>query len=599
MKRKSIVFKLFVITTVFLVAFLSIGMIVQTLSFEDFYLDRKIETLEENIKNFSIDYLNGDWDEETLNRKTNIFAEQNNAQIAILDKDGVANYMSSYYINIITENEEYIIIPLSSYLYSIDLNEYKISIGDEVIVEGVSSEDDDIVIPIDIIIGGISLGKDVISENNILDDEEIDIDNIKTEIIKGKIVETNITSNIDTDVLYKEEIFWDAIDEIYWMMQSKDFKIDNEIISYNYKDSFTGIDNIVFVKPIIKGDTINETIFVMSSLQPIGEAIDILKEFYIYALIIIIFLIIILSFIYSKMISKPLIKLNETASKMANLDFTSYCEVKSNDEIGSLSESLNSLSKNLSNTLDELKLANKKLVKDIEKEKNLEKMRKEFISSASHELKTPLGIMKGFAEGIKDGIYEDKKDYYLDVILDEIDKMNNLVFDMLELSKLESKSYKLKKEEFNIDKLVLYVKDKLIYQIEEKNLNININIDKDKIMVCGDKRKIEQVLMNLFSNAIRHSNTNGEITIDINSKDNAVYVCIENRGKHIPEDKIDRIWDRFYRAEQSRDRKSGGTGLGLAIVKNILELHNSKYGVKNTKKGVLFHFTLQKLKNYS
>lgn len=592
MKKNSIVFKLFIITTVFLIAFLSIGMIVQTLSFEEFYLNRKIENLEENIEKFSIDYLKSEWDEETLNRKTNLFAEQNNAQIAILDKDGVANYMSSYYINIITGDEEYIIIPLSSYLYDINLNEYNISIGDDVIVEGISYEDDDIIVPIDIIIGGISLGKDVTSENNILNDENIDIDNIKTEIIKGKIVETNITSNIDTDVFYKEEIFWDAIDEIYWMMQSEDFKVANEIISYDYKDSLTGIDNVVFVKPIIEDNEINETIFVMSSLQPIGEAIDVLKEFYIYAFIIIIFLIIILSFIYSKMISKPLIKLNKTATKMANLDFTSYCEIKSNDEIGNLSESLNSLSKNLSNTLEELKLANKKLVKDIEKEKNLEKMRKEFISSASHELKTPLGIMKGFAEGIKDGIYENKKDYYLDVILDEIDKMNDLVFDMLELSRLESKSYKLKKEDFDIDKLVLYVKDKLIYQIEEKNINININIDKDKIMVYGDKRKIEQVVMNLFSNAIRHTNTNGEITITINSKDSEVCVSIENSGTHIPKDLIDRIWDRFYRAEQSRDRKSGGTGLGLAIVKNILELHNSKYGVKNTEKGVLFHFTL-------
>lgn len=378
----------------------------------------------------------------------------------------------------------------------------------------------------------------------------------------------------------------------FWDNKESSFELNGEIINYSYIDDFSRVENIVFVKPIIKNGNIQEIVFVNSSLQQIDEAMIIMKEYYIYVFIGALLFILILAFVYSKMISAPLVKINKSAVKMANLDFSSYCDVKSNDEIGSLAKSLNSLSKNLNNALQELKDANKKLEKDIEKEKKLEKMRKEFISSASHELKTPLGIIKGFAEGIKDGIYENKKEYYLDVIIDETEKMNDLVLDMLELSKLESKSYKLNKEEFIIDNLFYKVINKFKYHIQDKKINIEFHIEAKNILVYGDKRKIEQVIVNLFSNAIRHTEILGNINIGTRMQDMKIYMYVENSGENIPKEKIDKIWDRFYRVEESRYKHSGGTGLGLSIVKNILELHDSEYGVENTGTGVLFYFIL-------
>lgn len=599
MKTNSIVFKLFIITTVFFVSFLGIAMIVQTVFFEDFYLERKIKNLEKNIEEFNEEYLSNNWNENEMIEKANIFAEKNNSNIAILDKNGILKYMNSYYMTIFTQNEEEIIIPLNNFLYDIDFEEF--DIGLEITIEGIYYEDENTLIPLNLFINGINLEindyDDSIQEDSSTEDEsDLFLDTIT---ITGTISDLNIPVDIDNIGLYGEEIFWDAIDEVFWEIQSSDFTLNEEIKSYNYIDSSTGTENIILVKPIIKNEKIEEIIITMSSLQPVGEAIDIMKEFYLYGFIIIILIVIILSFIYSKMISKPMIKLNNAAIKMAELDFNTICDVKSNDEIGSLSNSLNSLSYNLKNTLDELNSANEKLIEDIEKEKELENMRKEFISSASHELKTPLGIIKGFAEGIKDGIYEDKKEYYLDVILDEIENMNELVLDLLDLSKLEAKSYKLNKEKFNIDRLVNYTIDKFRIHIEEKDINIIFNKTYENIIVYADKRRIEQVIINLFSNAVRHTERNGiiNINININSDNEEVNINIENSGPNVPKEEINKIWDRFYRAEKSRDKKSGGTGLGLAIVKNILELHQSKYGVKNTENGVLFYFSLSSIDN--
>lgn len=591
MKTNSIVFKLFIITTIFFISFLGIAMIVQTVFFEDFYLERKIKNLEKNIEKFNDEYLSNNWNENEIIEKTNIFAEKNNSNIAILDKNGILKYMNSYYIKILTKDEEEIIIPLNNFLYDIDFEEFEV--GLEITVEGIFYEDENTLVPLDLFIDEINLeiNDNYDSMNEDSSENESDL-LIETKTITGTISDLNIPIDINNIGLYREDIFWDAIDEVFWEIQSPNFTLNEEIENYDYIDPSTGTENIILVKSIIKNEKLEEIIITMSSLQPVGEAIDIMKEFYLYGFIIIIFIVIILSFIYSKMISKPMIKLNNTAIKMADLDFDTVCDVKSNDEIGSLSNSLNSLSYNLKNTLDELNSANEKLIEDIEKEKELENMRKEFISSASHELKTPLGIIKGFAEGIKDGIYEDKKEYYLDVILDEIEKMNELVLDLLDLSKLESKSYKLNKEEFDINRLVNYTIDKFRIHLEEKDINIIFNKTDENIIVYADKRRIDQVIINLFSNAVRHTERNGIINININCDNEETYIGIENSGNNIPKEEIIKIWDRFYRAEKSRDKKSGGTGLGLAIVKNILELHQSKYGVKNTKNGVLFYFSL-------
>jgi signal transduction histidine kinase len=327
-------------------------------------------------------------------------------------------------------------------------------------------------------------------------------------------------------------------------------------------------------------------------MQPVGDVMSITKEYYVYIYIAGIFVIILISTIYSGMISKPLVRMNKSASKMAQLDFSVKCRINSNDELSELAGTLNFLSENLDKTLSELKSANEKLTEDIEKERELERMRREFVAGVSHELKTPVALIKGYAEGIKDGIAEgQKKEQYLDIIVDEADKMSALINDMLDLSKMEAGKLTLSFDYFNINGLIKKVVQKHDEEVVSKNISVRITSDTDTL-VRGDEFRIEEVITNYFTNAVNHTDIGSKIEIHTILYEDHIKVEIENQGEPIPEEEIPRIWEKFYRIEKSRNRNLGGTGLGLAISKNILLLHQSDFGVYNTKDGVCFYFTL-------
>jgi signal transduction histidine kinase len=314
-----------------------------------------------------------------------------------------------------------------------------------------------------------------------------------------------------------------------------------------------------------------------------------MREFYMYSYVFAIVFIIILSIIFSKMISKPLVIISDTATKMSKLDFNTKCEVKTKDEFENVASSLNFLSQNLNNALNSLKEANEKLEQDIEKERNLEKMRKEFVAAVSHELKTPIALIDGYAVGLKDEIFEgEDKDFYLNIIIDEARKMGGLVGDMLELSHLESGNYKLIKENFNLGELIKSTTKKYSTMISDKEVSLELNLfDVD---IYGDIGRIEQVLTNFIINAIKHVKSNGTIKINMEKQEDGIKVEMENTGDKIPEEEKELIWNKFYKIDKSRNRKEGGTGLGLSITKNILELHGFRYGVENTNEGVRFYF---------
>lgn len=227
----------------------------------------------------------------------------------------------------------------------------------------------------------------------------------------------------------------------------------------------------------------------------------------------------------------------------------------------------------------------KGLYKTYEKQIKLEKNRRELTSAIAHELKTPLGIIKAYSESIKENISERKKDYYLDVIIDETDKMDKLVLEMLDLSKLESRAYELKKEAFCINELFSKILKKNEKILNDKKMKINYKSD-EIYEIEGDYFRLEQVIDNLLSNAMNHAKEKINITIE-----NRV-VSIENDGEHINEDKINLIWDMFYKEDESRERIERRSGIGLAIVKNILELHNMEFGAFNTDFGVKFWFKI-------
>lgn len=352
--------------------------------------------------------------------------------------------------------------------------------------------------------------------------------------------------------------------------------------------------NLVSVAPIIENNKVYGVLISITSLQPISEASTVIKHFYVYFYILAIFIIFLLSYLYTNMIAKPLKKLNKTATSMANMDFSARCKVTSSDEIGNLASTLNFLSENLGKSLNELQEANEKLKEDIEKEKHLEVMRREFVAGVSHELKTPISLISGYAEGLKDNVTNGKKiDYYTDVIIDEADKMSVLVSDMLDLSQLETGNFKLYIDEFYIDKFISYFVDKHRNQLTSKNINIETLVTFNNILVSGDRFRIEQVMNNLLNNAVKYTPEGGTIKINTSLLEDDVLIEVENPGEHIPEDEIQNIWDKFYKVDKSRNRNLGGTGLGLSIVKNILSLHDSKFGVKNMDVGVNFYFTLK------
>lgn len=351
---------------------------------------------------------------------------------------------------------------------------------------------------------------------------------------------------------------------------------------------------VVSVAGILYDEKKDETIYVFSSLQPVNEAVQVIKEFYLYFYIGAIITILLLSFVYSNMIAKPLIKITKTASKMAKLDFTEKCVVKSEDEIGALAASLNLLSENLDVALTSLKDANTQLEMDIEKEKKLTEMRKDFVAAVSHELKTPITLIEGYTQALNDDILEgEEKQYFIDVILDESKKMNNLVSDMLDLSQLESGNFKLVKEEFFLHELVNPVAKKFSSLLNEKSIKLRLNLIQN-IKVNADWNRIEQVLTNYMTNAIRHTNNGGGISVSMIDSENTISLEVENTGTEIESSEISKIWDNFYKIDKSRTRKLGGTGLGLSIVKNIMLLHGGSCGAENTKNGVKFYFILTK-----
>ncbi|WP_346962083.1 HAMP domain-containing sensor histidine kinase [Clostridium sp.] len=338
-------------------------------------------------------------------------------------------------------------------------------------------------------------------------------------------------------------------------------------------------------------DQNNNMVVGFTSLQYVKEATGVIGIFYKYFYLGAIVMIVILSLIYSKLITKPLRKINKVATKMSNLDFSDKCNIVSKDEIGNLGDTLNFLGENLDSSLNSLKDINRKLQSDIDRERKIENMRKEFIADVSHELKTPITLIKGYAEGIKDGVFlEGNMDSSLNVIIEESDKMNNLVRDMLQISSLESGKVILNKELFFIDNLVKNVVKKLYHSIDNKNVKIDMNLYEKQIY--GDVFKIEQVITNFLTNAIRHTPCEGSIFVEMYPKGNMTQISFENTGELINEEEVDKIWDKFYKIDKSRNRKDGGTGLGLSIVKNIVDLHGGQYGVKNTEIGVKFYVIL-------
>lgn len=340
----------------------------------------------------------------------------------------------------------------------------------------------------------------------------------------------------------------------------------------------------------------NETIVIMSTpVASLKESVSISNRFLIYMAIIGFIITVILTFIIAKMITNPILELAEISNKMGKLDFTAKYSGNRSDEIQTLGQNMNYMSDRLENAIGKLQEANEILKEDIKRKEAIDEMRKDFIANVSHELKTPIALIQGYAEGLNEGLCEDEESrkYYTEVILDESEKMNKMVKQLLTLSSLESGNSILHKERFNLTSLVESVIESMSILIGEKNVNIVFDSTKD-IYLNADKFKIEEVVTNYISNAIHHVKDSGEIRINISDHENIIGFSVYNTGNPIPEKDINNVWEKFFKLDKAHSRAYGGSGIGLSIVKAIVEAHNGSVAVRNILEGVEFSFNIPK-----
>lgn len=340
----------------------------------------------------------------------------------------------------------------------------------------------------------------------------------------------------------------------------------------------------------------NGNAFILRSpLESIRESVMLSNRFLIYITLIMVCIGSIFIWYFSKRITDPIRELTQLSARMADLDFEAkYCSGGQN-EISVLGENFNTMSQKLEETVSELKNANYALQKDIEKKEKIESMRTEFIGNVSHELKTPIALIQGYAEGLKEGISDDKESraFYCDVIIDEANKMNQMVKNLLTLNQLESGNDEVAFERFDIVQLIRGVIQSNEIRIQQKEAEVRFYPERP-VFVWADEFKAEQVLRNYLSNALNH--VTGENVIDIrivvNEERGKVRISVFNTGNQIPEEDIDKIWNKFYKVDKARTREYGGHGIGLSIVKAIMESFHQDYGMLNYENGVSFWFEL-------
>lgn len=291
----------------------------------------------------------------------------------------------------------------------------------------------------------------------------------------------------------------------------------------------------------------------------------------------------------------PILELNRISEKMVHLDFEAKYGGGARGEIDLLGKNINILSESLEKSISELKTANNELQRDIERKEQIDEMRKEFLSNVSHELKTPIALIQGYAEGLSEGVSDDaeSRSFYCEVIMDEASKMNNMVKKLLTLNQLEFGNDVVSMERFDIVALV----ENHIQSagILTKQSGIQVRMEKrEPIYVWGDEYKIEEVVMNFFSNAVNHCSGEKKIILSFEERQDKVRLNVFNTGEPIPEESIPHLWEKFYKVDKARTREYGGSGVGLSIVKAIMESLNQDYGVENFSNGVLFWFELER-----
>ncbi|OZB92384.1 HAMP domain-containing sensor histidine kinase [Paenibacillus sp. XY044] len=602
--KKGIVLKLFLLTTGLCLFILAVMFALQTVFFKQFYVHQKVKSVNEALQAYEQSDLNRATNAQEAAKLEQDFYQRNNTWIATLDARGNLKYTEDYIMEIKLEHSDdamfsnkTMTIPLYSVINVEDFGSDNtfltpwIQEGGEIAMEGLIMNNQPVIQRMGR--SRSNLRDESRLENREMVNKEYEVLNrsnvtqyrekYSTFLVKGTITKVRIPEGAGVS-RYTNHLFLDRIKAFQADLLYGDFEDAtnaNQIVDYeenraNYK---------IFVNRIQDRDGNPAYLFAMTSLQPVNEAAGMIKDYYVYIIIATLLLVVLASFYYSRQIARPLLRINRTTRQMADLDFSEKIPITTKDEIGDLSRNINDLSERLHSHI-------LRLEQDIEKEKQLEHTRKEFISGVSHELKTPLSVIQSCLAILKDGVASHKRDYYFQAMEDEVKRMDLLIVDMLELAKYESGTYNMVMEPFDIDTVIERICAKLAADIKAKQLHLYTSLN--HVEVVANELRIEQVVVNFLTNAIRYTPEQESIFITTLEDQDTVKICIENKGTSIPDEQLEKIWDRFYRGEPSRQRSTGSTGLGLAISKKILEMHGVPFGVSNTSDGVMFQFHLNK-----
>lgn len=359
--------------------------------------------------------------------------------------------------------------------------------------------------------------------------------------------------------------------EIKQLILDNEKKLSNKFVYYIDEKSNDEKTKLVFVSKMSNG----EVIILRKPFKSIHESVSIANQFYMFAGIIVIIIGGIFILIFSIKITRPIIEMSKVAEDISNLEFDKHININSKDEIGKLGESINKISEKLCTSINELK-------EDVER-------RKQLVRNMSHELKTPIGIIKGYAEGLKFGVADDKEKMqkYCSVLVEECDRMDKLILELLNHSMMEVGMVKLNITSFDVYEFISKIIDRFKPIFIDKGIEFDLKCINNYI-ISADRDMLEKAVNNFITNAIDHVEGRNFIQLTVEEEEKGIKISVFNTGSHIQEKDLEKIWDVYYKVDKARSRKYGGHGLGLAIVKLIVQLHGGSTKVENVNEGVIF-----------
>ncbi len=334
---------------------------------------------------------------------------------------------------------------------------------------------------------------------------------------------------------------------------------------------------------------------IRTPMESIQESVRISNRFLLYSGVLVIVLGSLILDVMARRISRPILRLANISGRMAQLDFDAKYDGSGAAEVEVLGKNINELSDTLEKTISELKTANNELQKDIEKKEQIDERRREFLSNVSHELKTPIALIQGYAEGLKEGVNDDleSREFYCDVIMDEASRMNTMVKKLLILNQLESGNDAVTMERFDLVMLVRNYLQSAEILIRQSGARVQLGAP-EKVYVWADEFKVEEVFMNYFTNALHHLSGERIVEVKITQQGDIVRLSVFNTGEPVPEESLPHLWEKFYKVDKARTREYGGSGIGLSIVKAIMDSLHREYGVANYDNGVEFWAEFEK-----